>query len=162
MLQTLIETVRLPQVELCTVLLKNLVYVHLAKNSGKVEAVVSWYRVAFQIAVFCWAACKFGFSRISRIFLKFHQLFLPSVRRHCWLGGRKGIWPVKKSSGEVLAWLSVWSEVPLPLTVSCVIKIQAGFNLSGTGPPGQRAVRPVCVCMPRYRRQRCGLLLALL
>jgi len=28
----------------------------------------------------------------------------------CWLGGRKGIWPVKNSGG-VLAWLSVWSEV---------------------------------------------------
>ena len=29
----------------------------------------------------------------------------------CWLGGRKGIQPVKKLSGEVLAWLSVWSKV---------------------------------------------------
>jgi len=29
----------------------------------------------------------------------------------CWLGGRKGIRPVKKLSGEVLAWLSVWSKV---------------------------------------------------
>ena len=29
----------------------------------------------------------------------------------CWLGGRKGIRPVKKLSGGVLAWLSVWSEV---------------------------------------------------
>ena len=29
----------------------------------------------------------------------------------CWLGGRKGIQPVKKLSGGVLAWLSVWSEV---------------------------------------------------
>ena len=29
----------------------------------------------------------------------------------CWLGGRKGIWPVSKLSGGVLAWLSVWSEV---------------------------------------------------
>ena len=29
----------------------------------------------------------------------------------CWLGGRKGIWPVKKLSFGVLAWLSVWSEV---------------------------------------------------
>ena len=29
----------------------------------------------------------------------------------CWLGGRKGIRPVKKLSGEILAWLSVWSEV---------------------------------------------------
>ena len=29
----------------------------------------------------------------------------------CWLSGRKGIRPVKKLSAEVLAWLSVWSEV---------------------------------------------------
>ena len=36
---------------------------------------------------------------------------LPSVLWHCWLGGRKGIQPVKKLSGGVLAWLSVWSEV---------------------------------------------------
>ena len=34
----------------------------------------------------------------------------PSVLWSCWLGGRKGIWPVKLSCG-VLAWLSVWSEV---------------------------------------------------
>ena len=36
---------------------------------------------------------------------------VPSVLWHCWLGGRKGIRPVKKLSGGVLAWLSVWSEV---------------------------------------------------
>ena len=36
---------------------------------------------------------------------------LPSVLWHCWLGGRKGIRPVKKLSSGVLAWLSVWSEV---------------------------------------------------
>ena len=30
---------------------------------------------------------------------------------HSWLGGRKGIRPVKKQSGGVLVWLSVWSEV---------------------------------------------------
>ena len=36
---------------------------------------------------------------------------MPSVLRRCWLGGRKGIRPVKKLSGGVLAWLSVWSEV---------------------------------------------------
>ena len=29
----------------------------------------------------------------------------------CWLGGRKGIRPVKNWSGGLLAWLSVWSEV---------------------------------------------------
>ena len=36
---------------------------------------------------------------------------LPSVLWCCWLGGKKGIRPVKKLSGEVLAWLSIWSEV---------------------------------------------------
>ena len=35
----------------------------------------------------------------------------PPVLWYCWLGDRKGIWPVKKLSGGVLAWLSVWSEV---------------------------------------------------
>ena len=36
---------------------------------------------------------------------------IPSVPWHCWLGGRKGIRPVKKLSGGLLAWSSVWSEV---------------------------------------------------
>ena len=36
---------------------------------------------------------------------------LPSVLWRCWLGGRKGIRPVKKLSGGVLAWFSVWSEM---------------------------------------------------
>ena len=36
---------------------------------------------------------------------------LPSVLWSCWLGGRKGIRPVKKTSGGALAWLSVWSEM---------------------------------------------------
>ena len=36
---------------------------------------------------------------------------MPSVLWHCWLGGRKGIRPVKKSGG-VLAWLSV-SQKPV-------------------------------------------------
>ena len=35
----------------------------------------------------------------------------PSVLWCCWLGGRKGIRPVKKLSGGVLAWLSVWSKM---------------------------------------------------
>ena len=34
-----------------------------------------------------------------------------SVLWRCWLGGRKGIRPLKKLSGGVLAWLSVWSKV---------------------------------------------------
>jgi len=41
---------------------------------------------------------------IDEIFLRI--IVLPSVLLCCWLGGRKGIWPVKKLSGEVVAWLS--------------------------------------------------------
>ena len=36
---------------------------------------------------------------------------MPSVLYRRWLGGRKGIRPVKKLSGRVLAWLSVCSDV---------------------------------------------------
>ena len=36
---------------------------------------------------------------------------MPSVLWHCWLGGRKGIRPVKNLSNEVLAWFSVLGEV---------------------------------------------------
>jgi len=39
------------------------------------------------------------------------NIMTPSVLWRCWLGGRKGIRPVKKLSSGVLAWLSVWSEV---------------------------------------------------
>jgi len=36
----------------------------------------------------------------------------------CWLGGRKGIRPVKKLSGGVLVWLSVWREVQTCICLS--------------------------------------------
>ena len=41
------------------------------------------------------------------------KCWLPSVVWRCWLSGRKGIRPAKKMSGEVLALLSVWSEVQM-------------------------------------------------
>jgi len=54
------------------------------------------------------------------------------------LGGRKGIRPVKKLSGELLAWLSVWCEVQMicirsswcqcHLINSCSSKIQNGLS----------------------------------
>jgi len=63
---------------------------------------------------------------------------LPSVLWRCWLGVRKNIHPVNKLSDEVLAWLSVWSEVQMIYiwsswcryhsTVSCFIKIQIGLT----------------------------------
>jgi len=61
---------------------------------------------------------------------------LPSVLRHCWLGGRKGIRPVKKTewwcAGVVIcleqgADLHMAQQMPLPLTVSCFSKIQVGL-----------------------------------
>jgi len=40
--------------------------------------------------------------------------------------------------------------MPLPLTVSCFIKIQIGFTFlvpAHPGSPGKRAVKRVCVCV---------------
>ena len=81
---------------------------------------------------------------------------MPSVLWRCWLGGRKGIRPVKKLSGGVLAWfclelgadLHMAQLIPLLLTVSCFSKIQIGFTflvLAHPGSPGQRAIKQVCV-----------------
>ena len=59
-------------------------------------------------------------------------------------------------SGGVLAWLSVWSEVqtcimaqlmPLPLTVSCFIKIQIGFTFLIPARPAKRAIKRACACV---------------
>ena len=72
------------------------------------------------------------------------QSFLPSVLWRCWLGGRKGIWPVKKLSGGLLAWLSVWGYVQTciwPSWCHChslslaSVKSRLVFP-SGTGLPG--------------------------
>jgi len=67
--------------------------------------------------------------------LEFHYQNI--VGTLCWLGDRKCIWPVKKLSGDVLVWLSVWSEVQMiyiwsswchchPI-ISCSSKIQNGL-----------------------------------
>ena len=84
---------------------------------------------------------------------------LPSVLWRCWLGGRKGIRPVKNfewcSTGVVIclerdADLHMAQLKPLPLTVSCFSKIQIGFTFlvpAHPGSPGHRAVKWVCVCV---------------
>jgi len=84
-------------------------------------------------------------------------LLLRSVLCHCWLGGRKGIRPVKKlelwGTGVVI-WLERGADLhmaqwlPHPLTVSWFSKIQIGFTylvLAHPGSPRQRAVKWVCV-----------------
>jgi len=84
-------------------------------------------------------------------------IFMPSVLWRCWLGGRKGIWPVKTEwwgAGMVVcqergADLHTAQLMPLPLTVSCFSKIQTGFTFlvpAHLGSPRQRAVKRLCVC----------------
>ena len=81
---------------------------------------------------------------------------VPSVLWHCWLGGRKGIRPVKNEwwgVGVVVclergADLHIAQLMPLPPTVSCFSKIQIGFTFlvpGHLGSPGKRAVKRVCV-----------------
>jgi len=67
----------------------------------------------------------------------------------CWFGGRKGIRPVKKLSGGVLAWLSVWNAqlMPLPLTVSCFSKIQIAFAFLVLAYPGSPGKGPLNGCV---------------
>jgi len=83
---------------------------------------------------------------------------VPSVLWRCSLGSRKGFRPVKKLSGGLLAWLSVWNEVQtqlmaqlMPLQdVSCFTKTQIGFTFlvpAYPGSPRQWAVKQVCVCV---------------
>jgi len=75
------------------------------------------------------------------------------------VGRQEGHPACKKLSGDVLAWLSVCSEVqtcichllmPLPLTVSCFSKIQIGFTFlvpAHPGSPRKRAVKRMYVCV---------------
>ena len=88
---------------------------------------------------FCWPLC------------------VPSVLWRCWLGGRKGIRPVK--NWVVGCWHGFclehstdlhMAQMPLPLTISCFSKIQIGYAFlvpAHPGSPGQRAVKRVCVCV---------------
>ena len=82
----------------------------------------------------------------------------PSVLWRCWLGGRKGIRPVKKTcwwgTGMVIclergADLHMAQLMSLPLTVFCFSKIQIGFTFlvpAHPGSPGKRALNG-CVCV---------------
>ena len=83
---------------------------------------------------------------------------LPSVLWRCWLGGRKGIRPVKTEWwGACMVICLEWGAdlhmaqlMLLPLTVFCTSKIHIGFTflvLAHLGSPRQRAVKRVCVCM---------------
>ena len=101
---------------------------------------------------FCVTGClSFAFSALSW---------------RCWLGGRKGIQPVKNRVvgcwRGCLGWgadLHIAQQMPLPLTISCssksilVLTFLVYFYLSGTCSPGwsrtysRRAVKWLCVCV---------------
>ena len=81
-----------------------------------------------------------------------YKKVVPSVLWRCWLGGRKGIRPVK--NWVVRCWRGYLSGarcrfvyaqlMPLPLTVSCFSKIQIGFTFlvpAYPGCPGKEAVK---------------------
>ena len=87
------------------------------------------------------------------------QVGMPSVLWRCWLGGRKGIRPVKKLSGEVLAWLSVWSEVQTCIcsswchchslslaSVKSRLVLFFWYRLTWVGPEKWPSNGCVCVC----------------
>jgi len=83
-------------------------------------------------------------------------MFMPSMLWRCWLGGRKGIQPVKKTKWWVAgviclergADLHMAQLRPLPLTVSCFNKIQSGFTFlvpAHLGSPRKGSLNG-CVC----------------
>jgi len=96
-------------------------------------------------------------SRDSRNFLVVCNLYMPSVLWRCWLGGRKGIRPVKTEwwgvgmviGLELGADLHMAQLMPLPLTVSCFSKIQIGFTFLVPAHPGSPRKGPLngCVCV---------------
>ena len=112
-------------------------------------AYVGWFR---KLCV-CYLA-----SLLLNYYYYCHYCHLPSVLWRCWLGGRKGIRPVK--NWVVRCWRGYLSGVrcrfayahlmPLPLTVCCFSKIQIGFTFlvpAHPGCPGKRAVKRVCVLL---------------
>jgi len=75
------------------------------------------------------------------------------------VGRQEGHPALKKLSGEVLAWLSVWSKVqtcmwlPLPLTVSCFSEIQIGFTFlvpAHLSNLRKKAIKRVCVVISHF------------
>jgi len=95
--------------------------------------------------IWTWMRTDFCCSNIGQ--------FLPSVLWHWWLGGRKGIRPVKTEwwgTGLVIclergADLHMAQLMPLPLTVSCSRKIQIGFTFLVPAYPG-RSGKPLNGC----------------
>jgi len=97
--------------------------------------------------------CYVVFVLVSMWCMSYYK---PSVLWRCWLGGRKGIRPIKnwvvgcwRGMLERGANLHIAQRMPLPLTVSRFSKIQIGFSFlvpAHLGNPRKIVVKRVCVC----------------
>ena len=99
------------------------------------------------VRVICQYLCTYLFICFSCV-----AKYMPSVLWRCWLGGRKGIRPVKNWVVGVLAWLSVWIEVQTciwPSWCHChslsLASVKSILVPAHQGNPGQRAVKLVQV-----------------
>ena len=109
--------------------------------ASSVVALQAWSRLPTQLKLL---RSTNPFYRQLKTFMFESAYRVPSVLWCCWLGGRKGIRPVKKLSGRVLAWLSVWSKVQTCIWPSwchrhslSLASIKSRLVLpSGTGSPG--------------------------
>ena len=113
-----------------------------------------WHRVSA-----CQSGCILEWILVCSLFIV--CIIVPSVLWRCWLGGRKGILPVKNwvvgcwhvyLSGARcrLAYGPADATATPVLTHSCVSKVQIGCTFlvpAHLGSPGKRAVKRVCVCV---------------
>ena len=131
---------------------------HLNHGNCDVLSCLTWTELHLYMGCWC-SSCASYFIWMLWLILPVVSVFsVPSVLWRCWLGGRKGIRPIK--NWVVRCWhgylfgtrcrLAYMAQLmPLPLTVSCFSKIQIGFTIlvpAHLGSLGERAVKRVCVC----------------
>ena len=104
----------------------------------------------------------------NSILFSFVALKLPSVLWRCWLGGRKGIRPVKKvewwGTGMVLclaqfADLHIAQLMPLPLTVSLKSRLVLPFWYQLTQIVPEKGPLNGCVCVLLPKNMKCTLVI---
>jgi len=114
------------------------------------------------MSIFCSVSLMLGYrdgagntaEENSSVFSLIWMRYLPSVLWRCWLGGRKGIQPVKiwgdGGGGHWLVrmeWHPAGWSVCLPLLIfPCIIKSRSSLLAPALpGGPGKRAVKWLCV-----------------